>query len=55
MLSNLEAFLTMNRPVGVTIIAVLQLLKSLLGLLGGLGILLFKDAFIKTFIQNSQL
>ncbi len=45
----------MNRPVGVTIIAVLQLLQSLLGLLVGLGILLFKDAFVKAFIQNSQI
>lgn len=44
----------MNRPIGVTIVAVLELVRSLMGLLIALGMFFFKDAFINAFFQNSE-
>ena len=39
----------MNRPVGVTIVATLQLMGAVLILMGSLGILWFKDAIAQEF------
>jgi hypothetical protein len=44
----------MNRPVGVTIIAVLQLIGSIFSLLIGLGVLILKDAFLKTLAESPE-
>jgi hypothetical protein len=44
----------MNRPVGVTIIAVLQLLSSIIALLIGLGVLILKDAFVQTLSESPE-
>jgi uncharacterized protein YhhL (DUF1145 family) len=45
----------MNRPVGVTIIAVLQLIGAILVLIGSLGILIFKDAIGQELAQAPAL
>ncbi|HEY9630027.1 MAG TPA: hypothetical protein V6C84_22265 [Coleofasciculaceae cyanobacterium] len=43
----------MNRPVGVTIVATLQLMGAVLILMGSLGILWFKDAIAQEFSDGS--
>lgn len=43
-----------NRPTGVTILAVLQLIFSVLGLIGGLGVLLFGGQLAETASQQGQ-
>lgn len=45
----------MNRPVGVTIIAALQLIGGLLILTGSLGTLFFRDAIAQEFSQSPEL
>ncbi|MDF5721282.1 MAG: hypothetical protein PUP91_12540 [Rhizonema sp. PD37] len=44
----------MNRPTGVTILAVLELIRSIMGLLVALCLFFFKNAFFNAFNQNSQ-
>lgn len=44
----------MNRPIGVIIIAVLQLIGSIMSLLVGLGILIFRDAFLQMLSQSPE-
>jgi uncharacterized membrane protein (DUF2068 family) len=45
----------MNRPIGVTILAVLQLIFSGLTLLIGLGVFAFKDLIVEKLAQNPSL
>lgn len=44
----------MNRPIGVTILAVLELIRSIIGLFVALSLFFFKNAFFNAFLQNSQ-
>ncbi len=45
----------MNRPIGVTIIAVLQLIGSLFGILIGVLIVLFRSFFLQAIAANPEI